>query len=364
MVTTSVAVDLGSRSYDIHVGSGLLPRVDALVRPPTGARRVALVTQEPVASLYAAEVDHALDRLGLEVVRLDVPAGEAAKSLATVADMYDELARHGFGRSDMVLALGGGVVGDVAGFVAATWNRGIALVQVPTTLVAQVDAAIGGKTAINLAHGKNLVGSFHQPRAVVSDVATLASLPARELTSGLGEVIKYGLLGAPDLLDLLETRLDDVRRAEPRVLEELVARCSSIKAATVSADEREAGARAHLNLGHTYGHALEVATGYETFLHGEAVAVGLRVALLVGEAMGLTPGDLVRRVEALLARAGLPTAAPRVERDTLWTAMGLDKKAGSEGVRFVLIGQDGHPTLAVPPRTVVDGAIDIVEEAA
>lgn len=358
--THRVTVQLGPRAYDVVVGRRLLPHLDAHLPIPDAVERVALVTQPPVAVHYAAAVTGALEARGLQVTRLTVPDGERAKDLGVLADLYQRAAALPLRRHDLVVALGGGVVGDLAGFFAATWNRGIPVVQVPTTVLAQVDAAVGGKTGVNLAAGKNLVGAFHQPLAVIADLDTLATLAPRHRVAGLGEVVKYGLIGDPEILDVLAGGAEAAAAGDPDLLTDLVRRSVAIKAAVVAADEREQGRRAHLNLGHTYGHALEAATGYDRFLHGEAVAVGLVVALELGRRLGHTPPELVTRVAGLLDRVGLPVAAPRLERAQVWAHLCRDKKARG-GVRFVVVGQPGTVLVVTPEPGQVDAAIDAVE---
>ena len=247
------------------------------------------------------------------------------------------------------------MVGDLAGFLAATWNRGIAVLQVPTTLLAQVDAAIGGKTGLNLAAGKNLVGAFHQPLGVVCDLTTLDTLSERLRIEGFGEVVKYGLIADPVVLERCER--DDLA-ADPTVRRDLVERSVAVKAGVVAADEREGGRRAHLNLGHTYGHAVESLTGYAEVLHGEAVAIGTVVALHLGARLGRTPDEVVARGEAALARVGLPTRGPRLDRDQVWEVIARDKKATREGVRFVLLDGLAEPAVVTVERADLDATLD------
>ena len=361
-MTERIHVPLADRAYDIVVGRDLLGHLPELAPLPATIRTVALVTQAPVARHHAPPLIAALEATGLQVVTIEVPNGEVAKDLETLGRCYAQLAEIPLTRGDVVVALGGGVVGDLAGFLAATWNRGVPVVQVPTTLLAQVDAAIGGKTGVNLPHGKNLVGAFHQPLAVVIDVDTLATLPPRERTSGLGEVVKYGLIRDPEILDLLEADPDAATGGDLDLLTELVRRSAAVKAAVVAADERESGERAHLNLGHTYGHAVESLTGYTEVLHGEAVAIGTCMALRLGVHEGVTDPSLVERTETLLDRLGLPTRAPHLDRDAVWATMARDKKA-TRDVRFVLLEGLARPALRTPDRADVDRAIDEVETA-
>jgi 3-dehydroquinate synthase len=360
-VTERIRVALADRGYDVVVGRDLLGRLAQLVPLPRSARTAALVTQAPVARHHAAAVERSLEAAGLRVVRCEVPDSEVAKDLDELARLYRLLADIPLTRGDVVVALGGGVVGDLAGFAAATWNRGVPVVQLPTTLLGQVDAAVGGKTGVNLPQGKNLVGAFHQPLAVVADVATLATLPERERIAGLGEVVKYGFIRDPDILDLLERDPAAARRGDVGVLTELVRRSVAVKAAVVAADERESGERAHLNLGHTYGHAVEALTGYTEVRHGEAVAIGLVAALRLGVHEGRHGPELVERAEGLLAALGLPTRGPRLDRAAVWETMARDKKATAD-VRFVLLDALARPVVTVPDPADVDRALDEVEQ--
>ena len=353
----AITVDLGARAYTVHVGAGLLDHLDALVPVPPHARRAVVVSVAPVSGLYAAPVDSALERAGLAVGVVDVPDGEEAKTLRTLEGVYHRLAALGLGRDDLVVALGGGVVGDLTGFAAATWHRGVALVQVPTTLLAQVDSAIGGKTGVNLPEGKNLVGAFHQPVAVVADIATLATLPERERRAGLGEVAKYGFISDATILDLLEQQPDEAVAGDAALLTDLVARSVAVKAEVVAADERESGRRALLNYGHTFGHAIETVTGYTAYRHGEAVALGMVAAARLSERLGVAPEGLSDRTVALLHRLGLPTGGVRADPAALWQAMTRDKKARA-GVRFVVCAAPGDARLVdQPERRVVDDVL-------
>ena len=340
MTLARVPVALGERSYEVCVGPGLLDQLAALVRFPQHARRAVVVTQAPVQATHGDRVLDALVAAELEVHEVSVPDGEDAKGIATLETLYHRFAALPLGRDDLVVALGGGVVGDLAGFAAATWNRGVALLQLPTTLLAQVDAAIGGKTGVNLPEGKNLVGAFHQPVAVIADTATLATLPSRERVGGLGEVLKYGFIADPAVLELLEARPADAVAGDPALLTDLVARCVAVKARYVSADEREAGDRALLNYGHTVGHAIEALTGYGTYRHGEAVALGMVFAARLGERTGFSEHGLADRTVAALAALGLPTGGLRLDPAAVWEVMARDKKARGT-VRFVLCRAPG-----------------------
>jgi 3-dehydroquinate synthase len=348
-VTARVRVDLGARGYDVVIGAACW---DDLGPALDGRRRVAIVTQAAVQR-YAARAAAVLEHAGIEHTTLVMGDGEDAKSLATVEDLARRLAVWGFLRNDAVVAVGGGVVGDTAGFLASVYSRGVDVLQVPTTLLAMVDAAIGGKTAVNLPEGKNLVGSFHQPRAVLADPAVLATLPDREYCSGLGEVAKYALSGDGELREIVATRAEALCARDPEVLAEVVARCAAAKAAVVAADELErTGVRAQLNYGHTLAHALETAGGYG-LLHGEAVAVGLVFAAhLAGALERITPAAVAQH-EAVVSALGLPVRAPAgLRAGDLLAIMGRDKKSGG-GLTFVLGGPNGIERVDDPdPRAL------------
>jgi len=360
----TVEVDLGPRAYDILIGTGILGRVAACL---PGRARVAVVSQAAVAECWAEPVVDAFRDAGGDAAVFLMGDGEEAKTPATVEDLCRRFAAWGLLRGDAVVALGGGVVGDTAGFAAAAYHRGVACLQAPTTLLAQVDAAIGGKTGVNLPEGKNLVGAFHQPVAVLSDVATLATLPEREYRAGLGEVAKYAFLGDATLAATLrgEASAAALLAQEAAILEDVVARCAAIKAAVVAADEHErSGLRATLNYGHTLAHALETAGGYR-LLHGEAVAVGLVFAAELAAALGRLPLDEVERTRSMLARLGLPTQASAdlgARAPELLTLMRRDKKA-SGGLTFVLPEAGGTGRLERvddPPAPLVERSLAAV----
>ena len=359
---TVIDVALRDTPYAVVVGDGLLDRTAQLGRIPATAARAVVVTQAPiVAAGHVAPVEASLRAAGLEVLRHEVPDGESAKDVAVLAELWQACAAAPLTRGDVIVAVGGGVVGDLAGFAAATWNRGIAVLQVPTTLLAQVDAAIGGKTGINLAAGKNLVGAFHQPVAVLCDTGTLVTLPDRVRTEGLGEVVKCGLIADPIVLDLLEAVPAGQPVTDPGLLRDLVEGSARVKAEVVAADEREGGVRAYLNLGHTYGHAVEALTGYAEVLHGEAVAIGTVVALHLGARLGRTPEAVVERGEALLAHLGLPTRGPALPRDQVWEVIGRDKKATRDGVRWVVLDDLARPAVTAVDRADVDAVLDSLD---
>jgi 3-dehydroquinate synthase len=352
MVRVTVSVPGGS--YDVVVGQGILEEAAASLPELSKAEKAFVVADPTVAAAYLEPLAGGLGPSALRVVHLGVPAGEEAKSLQTVAAVHRQLATLEAHRDDVVIALGGGSVGDLAGFVAATYMRGVRLVQVPTTLTAQVDAAIGGKTGVNLPEGKNLVGAFHQPVAVLADVATLSTLPDREYRSGLAEVAKYGLAVEPRLLELLEARSDAVVARDPVVMQDLVARCVRIKARIVAADERDRGARLTLNYGHTLGHALERLDEFSGRSHGEAIAVGMMFAARLSEAMGTAPSGLSARHAGTLRLLGLEPDGALPSSDRILDAMRMDKKFRG-GLRFVLLEDIGRPIVVddVPEDVVV-----------
>ena len=340
----SFRVELGRDSHDVHTGSGILGQVGELARA-AGLKpgRAALITDAQVARLYADRVMQTLTAAGFETTLIEFPAGEASKSLSVLGTLYDRLVEARLERSSTIFALGGGVTGDLAGFAAATFLRGIALVQIPTTLTAQVDSSLGGKTGINHPAAKNLIGSFYQPRMIVADVETLQSLPDREFREGLGEVIKYGAIMDAPMIDDLERALPRILRREPDQLQAIVSRSLWHKADVVKSDEHEGGRRKILNFGHTLGHALEVSAGYGSFLHGEAVAAGMGAAVRLSEIhAGLSEED-GRRLVRLIEAAGLPTAIPsELKTSDLLSALKLDKKRAGDGVEFVLIDRLGN----------------------
>lgn len=333
-------VDLGERSYPIHIGSGLLGR-EALWRKHIHGRQVLVVSNEVVAPLYLDAVLAALD--GLKADTLILPDGESHKTLGTVSQIYDRLLAQRHNRTTTLLALGGGVVGDMAGFAAATYQRGVNFLQVPTTLLAQVDSSVGGKTGVNHALGKNMIGAFHQPQCVLIDTDTLATLPAREFAAGLAEVIKYGLICDAPFYSWLETHREALRDRQPDRIAEAIERSCHNKAQVVAADEREAGRRAILNLGHTFGHAMETALGYGDWLHGEAVAAGMVMALDLSARLGWIDGQEVERLRRLLAFLNLPVAAPAtLETEHLLELMAVDKKVIDGRLRLVLLRDIGQ----------------------
>jgi 3-dehydroquinate synthase len=338
-----VHVSLGNRSYDIKIDRGLMARLGPECTRLKLGRRCALVTDENVGRHFAADALRSLARAGFEPVLMTIPAGEQSKSLSMVEKCYDQLGAHRLERKSFLIALGGGVVGDLGGFVAATYLRGIPFVQVPTTLLAQVDSSVGGKTGVNLQAGKNLVGAFYQPRLVLCDLDALKKLPLREYVSGLAEVIKYGIIYDAPFFASLESCLPKLLKRDPASLGRIVARCCEIKADVVGQDENESGLRAILNFGHTIGHAIENSSGYGKYLHGEAIAIGqVAAARLSCEVLGL-PEEEASRIENLLRAAGLPVQIKlsAAQRKKLFAAMQLDKKVSQGEVKFVLAKRIG-----------------------
>lgn len=340
----SLRVALGERSYPIYIGASLLDRPE-LYRPYLEGGSGAIVTNAVVAPLYLSRVKGAIVAAGARAVDIVVPDGEQAKSWQHLQNILDVLLEARCGRDTLVVALGGGVVGDLAGFAAAVYQRGVPFLQVPTTLLAQVDSSVGGKTAINHARGKNMIGAFHQPQAVISDVATLDTLPDRELRAGLAEVIKHAIALDGPFVDWLEANIDKLLSRDRIALTYAVKRCCELKAGIVATDERETGVRALLNFGHTFGHAIEAGTGYGTWLHGEAIAAGMVMASELSLRLKLLEKGDVARVRALIARAGLPVSGPALAPETLMELMAIDKKAAQGNVRFIVLEAIGRATL-------------------
>ncbi len=342
----ALRVNLKGQAYDIFVGSDLLPRVGDMIRPLDLGRHLGLVTHPALTVTYgyATAVVSSLRAAGFQVSTVTAPPGEESKSLDVAANLSRELVRAGLDRGSAILALGGGVIGDLTGFVAATLFRGIAFVNLPTTLLAQVDSSVGGKTGVNLPEGKNLVGTFYQPRLVVADVLTLRTLPEREFRSGLAEVVKHAMIADSELFRMLEVESDRILGRDPAILQTIVARNCAIKARVVEADEREAGMRAVLNFGHTVGHAVEAAAGYGKITHGEGVAYGMLVAATLSVARGLCPAADAHRLEALVRRLDLlPRVVP--SRELLETYIVRDKKVRNGVIQFVLTPGIGGVTL-------------------
>jgi len=336
----TLSVDLGDRSYPIHVGSGLLARIE-LLTSHLKQKRVAIVTNTTVAPLYLHALTVGLQNAGVEVLPIVLPDGESYKNWETLNIIFDGLLGARCERGTTLIALGGGVVGDMGGFAAACYQRGMPFIQVPTTLLSQVDSSVGGKTAINHPLGKNMIGAFYQPKVVLADIATLDTLPDRELKAGLAEVIKYGLIRDLPFLAWLEANLDGLLARDHGALAYAVHRSCTNKAAVVAADEREAGERALLNLGHTFGHAIETGMGYGEWLHGEAVAAGTMMASELSRLLGWVSEEDVQRIETLLLRAGLPVKGPDMGLERYLELMAHDKKVEAGQLRLVLLKSVG-----------------------
>jgi 3-dehydroquinate synthase len=334
-IVKTITIQLDSHSYDIAIGEGLLPGVGAACKAVGLGGTAAVITNPTVAPLYAVVVTGSLQEAGFSPVVIEIPDGEEYKTAATLQTVYDRLIEAGLDRRSFIVALGGGVVGDLAGFAAATFLRGIPFVQLPTTLLAQVDSSVGGKTGIDHPLGKNLIGAFYQPHLVLSDVSTLNTLSERHYRAGLAEVVKYGVVFDVDLFALLEAEVDGLLQRNPALLGRVVARCCEIKAWVVEQDEREAGLRAVLNYGHTLGHAFETLSGYRDLVHGEAVAIGMVQAALLSQREGYCSVQDVERISTLLQRLGLPTAAPDVDREDLISALAKDKKNRSGTLQYI-----------------------------
>ena len=340
----TVNVPLGNRSYAIRIGSGLLAQLGRECARLKLGERCAIITDTNVGRRYAKPAYESLLKAGFDPSLITVPAGETAKSLKSVSHCYDQLASHRLERKSFIVALGGGVVGDLAGFVAASYLRGVAFVQVPTTLLAQVDSSVGGKVGVNLKAGKNLVGAFYQPKVVLCDLDTLRTLPEREFRAGLAEVLKYGIICDADLFRQLERGLPKILRRETKTLAGIIARCCEIKADVVGQDETESGLRAILNFGHTIGHGLEAISSYGRFLHGEAISIGQVAAAKLSTKFTGLPGPDAGRIASLFERAGLPVSVQlsRQMRQRLFAAMKLDKKVSGGEIKFVLAKRIGE----------------------
>ena len=337
----TLTVALGERSYPIHIGPGLLDRAELIV-PHLVQPRVAIVTNTTVGPLYLDRLRGALEAAGVEAISIVLPDGEVYKNWETLNLIFDALLEHRAERKTTLIAVGGGVIGDLTGFAAACYQRGVPFIQVPTTLLAQVDSSVGGKTGINHPLGKNMIGAFYQPRLVLADTDTLNTLPDRELSAGLAEVIKYGLIRDLPFLEWLEENMERLVARDTQALTYAIYQSCRNKAEVVAADERESGQRALLNLGHTFGHAIEAGMGYGNWLHGEAVAAGTMLAAELSQRMGLISEADVARMSELFRRAGLPTRAPALGVEAYLGHMGVDKKVEGGRMRFVLLRRLGE----------------------
>ncbi|MCP5286952.1 MAG: 3-dehydroquinate synthase [Burkholderiaceae bacterium] len=348
----TVTVDTGHERYDILIGPGLLGDPAAWSDLPKAALAV-VVTNTTVAPLYAQQVVQQLGQRYARVTQVLLPDGEAHKDWATLNRIFDHLLTEGGDRKTVLFALGGGVVGDITGFAAACFMRGVPFVQLPTTLLAQVDSSVGGKTAVNHPLGKNMIGAFYQPRRVLCDLDTLATLPPREFSAGLAEVIKYGPIADLAFLDWIETNLDALMAREPGALVHAVRRSCEIKAQVVGADEKEAGLRAILNFGHTFGHAIEAGLGFGEWLHGEAVGCGMVLAAALSARLSGVDDRFVARLTALIERAGLPVRPPALGAERWLSLMRMDKKSEAGEIRFVLLDAPGQASMRPAPDALV-----------
>ena len=360
MSTGTIRVELAERAYPIHIGPGLLDRSE-LFAPHVRSQRVAIVTNPTVARHYGTRLEKALAAAGAKPFTITMADGEAHKDWKSLDAIFAHLLEQAADRKTILVALGGGVVGDIAGFAAATYQRGVPFIQVPTTLLAQVDSSVGGKTAINHALGKNMVGAFHQPLAVVADTDTLATLPARELAAGLAEVVKYGFIADAAFLDWIEANTGRLVARDAGALAHAIRRSCEIKAAIVAEDERESGVRAILNFGHTFGHAIEAVMGYGQWLHGEAVAAGMVLAARLSAAQGRIAISDAERVERLVKALGLPTAPPAIAAGEWMEHMGRDKK--NEDGRVTLIQLDALGKAAIVRDTPASAIEKVVAPA-
>jgi 3-dehydroquinate synthase len=343
---TVVRVNLSERSYDIEIGAGVLARIGAFVAARTKVSHAAVITDRHVDKPFAAAVEESLVARGTRVDRLIVEPGEATKSVASADRLWNDLLAAGADRKTVVIAVGGGVVGDLAGFVAASFARGLPFIQVPTTLLAQVDSSVGGKVGVNLPGAKNMVGAFWQPLGVLIDTVTLNTLPDREYRAGLAEVVKYGVILDAEFFGWLESHVEEINRRNPAALEYVIARCCRLKADVVERDERETtGLRAVLNYGHTFCHAIEAVTGYGEYLHGEAVSIGMMCAARLAASLGRIDAAFVSRQKNLLSALRLPLETPAVDDEQLLAAMQHDKKVEHGRLRFVLPTRLGHVEL-------------------
>lgn len=358
--TCTLGVNLGDRSYPIHIGPGLLDRGD-LIRPHLPQPAAVIVTNTVVAPLYLKKLQDSLARQQVSSTSIVLPDGEEHKNWQTLNQVFDALMGFRAERKTTLIALGGGVIGDLTGFAAAVFQRGTPFIQIPTTLLAQVDSSVGGKTAINHPLGKNMIGAFYQPQRVLCDLATLDTLPERELSAGLAEVIKYGPIADMAFLDWIERNMGALRARDPRAMAHAVKRSCQIKAEVVGQDERESGLRAILNFGHTFGHAIEAGMGYGAWLHGEAVGCGMVMATRLSARMGLVDNAFVERIKAVVEAAGLPVRAPVLdEGDNVaryLSLMRLDKKSEAGEIRFVLVDGGGKALLQGAPDAVVGEVI-------
>jgi 3-dehydroquinate synthase len=341
----TLSVDIKDQPYPIHIGDGLLDNA-ALIGPHLAQKRAVIVTNSTVGPLYSHRLQATLKKIGVESFEIVLPDGEIHKNWATLNQIYDQLIANRCERKTTLIALGGGVVGDMTGFAAATYQRGAPYIQIPTTLLAQVDSAVGGKTAINHPHGKNMIGAFYQPKLVLADIELLKTLPAREFSAGMAEVIKYGLIRDLPFFEWLEKNMERIMAREPEALVHVIYESCRNKAEVVGEDEKESGVRAILNFGHTFGHAIEAATNYKTWLHGEAVAMGTVLAARLSSYENVRREPDVERIVRILLAAALPVTSPNIGSATYIELMSRDKKVEAGKIRFVLLEQLGQAKVA------------------
>ncbi len=353
----TLTVALGDRAYPIHIGNGLLDQ-PALLLPHLKIPQVAIVTNTTVGPLYLERVQNTLLQAGVKVVAIVLPDGEAYKNSESLNHIYDVLLQNRMERKSTLIALGGGVIGDLTGFAAATYLRGVPFIQIPTTLLAQVDSSVGGKTGINHPLGKNMIGAFYQPQVVLADTETLNTLPDRELSAGIAEVIKYGLISDLPFFEWLEANMELLLARDPQALTYAIRTSCQNKADVVAADERESGRRALLNLGHTFGHAIEAGMGYGNVLHGEAVGTGMVMAAVLSQQLGWISAQDVARTRALIVKARLPDVAPDLGHEKYLDLMGLDKKVEGGKLRFVLLKAIGDAIVSEAPPTALTATLD------
>ncbi|QPJ64624.1 MAG: 3-dehydroquinate synthase [Candidatus Nitrohelix vancouverensis] len=334
-------LDLGARSYDILIAPGLLKNAGALIKEAVSPSQVVVITHPTIRKLYGAALESSLKTAGFQAQWIEIPEGESSKSLEQAGAIFDSLFKMNCDRKSLLVALGGGVIGDITGFVAATWLRGVPFVQIPTTLLSQVDSSVGGKTAVNHPQGKNLIGAFYQPRRVIVDLDTLKTLPENEFKAGLAEVVKYGVIEDADFFEFLENNAEKILKQDPACLERIVETSCAVKALVVEKDETESSYRMILNYGHTIGHAVEALTHYTDYLHGEAVALGMVYAARLSNKLGKCSDEVPKRIEGLLDRLGLPVKLPKLDADAMIESMGHDKKAVANKIRFILVQKLG-----------------------
>lgn len=333
----SIKVELGERSYDICIGYNILKKIGKILKPFNFSPKIAVVSNPTVFALYGKEVCKSIRRSGFDILEVLIPDGEKHKNFNSLKRIFDELLNYRLDRSSALIALGGGVIGDITGFAASTYMRGISYIQIPTTLLSQVDSSVGGKTGINHELGKNMIGTFWQPKLVWIDVDTLKTLPKRESVAGIAEIIKYGVIYDRNLFDFLEQRRNEILKLNREALKYIIKRSCEIKAEIVSKDERESGLRSILNYGHTIGHAIETVTGYKRFLHGEAVAIGMYIEARLAQMLNLIDNSEVLRIKSLIDSYGLPSEIPPfIKIEEIFLSMQLDKKAIAGELKFIL----------------------------